>query len=46
LTCSQSVKETASTAFTKKLCTYVRKYSPRYLSFGCTYTGEESASVP
>jgi hypothetical protein len=44
-TCSQSIKETTSTS-TKKLSTYGRKYNPSYLSFGFTYTGEESALVP
>jgi hypothetical protein len=45
-TCSQAIKETTSTTSTKKLYTYVRKYDPSYLSFGFTYTGEESGPVP
>jgi hypothetical protein len=45
-TCSHLIKETTSTTSTKKLFTYVRKYNPSYLSFGFTYTGEESAAVP
>jgi hypothetical protein len=45
-TCSQSIKENTSTTSTRKLSTYVRKYNPSYLSFGFTYTGEESAPVP
>jgi hypothetical protein len=45
-TCSQSIKETNSTTSTKKLSIHVRWYNPSYLSFGFTYTGEESAPVP
>jgi hypothetical protein len=43
---SQPIKETTSTMSTKKLSTYVRKYSTSYISFGFTYTGEESAPDP
>jgi hypothetical protein len=46
LTCSKSVKETTSTTSTKKTIYICKEAYLSYLSFGFTYTGEESAPVP